>query len=307
MAAAAPTIDNAKAAGRALTDAGAREVMVFGSVARGDAMPYSDIDLVAILDDVDYKQRWQTQLAWQQLAEEAAAKHQADVWVTDVPEWAAQNRLVSSLAAAVRPELVLVATGPRDDSAVRWDKQQALPASDIDAAYDYLQKADALLGTLSCQSTPPRPSRYASYRRAQQQAAVSEIAAALIENALRALGSAAQIDARALHSRDIATITAHLPGDDRAAARALVLSDGLRTYDEVTLWRALDAADYDDRKRLGLPTPSDIATATVAVALTAAALDTLEYASDKIARLHGRRQVNDTIGLAAGSASLVRY
>ena len=29
------------------------------------------------------------------------------------------------------------------------------------------------------------------------------------------------------------------------------------------------------------------------MALTAAALNTLEYASDKIARLHGRRQVND--------------
>ena len=68
MAAAAPTIDDARAAGRALTAVGAREVMVFGSVARGVAVPYSDIDLVAILDDVDYKQRWQTQLAWQRLA-----------------------------------------------------------------------------------------------------------------------------------------------------------------------------------------------------------------------------------------------
>ena len=68
MAAAAPTIDDARAAGRALTAVGAREVMVFRSVARGVAVPYSDIDLVAILDDVDYKQRWQTQLAWQRLA-----------------------------------------------------------------------------------------------------------------------------------------------------------------------------------------------------------------------------------------------
>ena len=132
--------------------------MVFGSVARGDAVPYSDIDLVAILDDVDYKRRWQTQLAWQRLAEEAAAKHQADVWVTDVPEWAAQNRLVSSLAAAVRPELVLVATGPRDDSAVRWDKQQALPADDRAAARalvlsDGLHTYDEV--TLGAPSTPP--------------------------------------------------------------------------------------------------------------------------------------------------------
>ena len=53
---------DAKAAGRALTDAGAREVMVFGSVARGDAGPHSDIDLVAVFDDVDYRTRWQAKL-----------------------------------------------------------------------------------------------------------------------------------------------------------------------------------------------------------------------------------------------------
>ena len=47
--AAAPTIDDARRAGRALTDAGAREVMVFGSVAKGEARPYSDIDLVVVL------------------------------------------------------------------------------------------------------------------------------------------------------------------------------------------------------------------------------------------------------------------
>ena len=36
---AAPTIDDARRAGRAFTEAGAREVMVFGSVAKGEARP----------------------------------------------------------------------------------------------------------------------------------------------------------------------------------------------------------------------------------------------------------------------------
>ena len=58
--AAAPTIDDARRAGRALTDAGAREVMVFGSVAKGEARPYSDIDLVVVLDDLDYRSRRDT-------------------------------------------------------------------------------------------------------------------------------------------------------------------------------------------------------------------------------------------------------
>ena len=60
--AAVPTIDDAKAAGRALTEVGAREVMVFGSVARGDAGPHSDIDLVAVFDDIDYRTRWRAKL-----------------------------------------------------------------------------------------------------------------------------------------------------------------------------------------------------------------------------------------------------
>ena len=70
-----------------------------------------------------------------------------------------------------------------------------------------------------------------------------------------------------------------------------MLIDRLRTFDEVTLRRAREADDYDDRERLGLPTPREIATDTD----TDAALATAEYASDKIARFHGRRQVNDDI------------
>ena len=53
--AAAPTIDDARRAGQALTDAGAREVMVSGSVAKGEAGPYSDIDLVVVFDDLGYR------------------------------------------------------------------------------------------------------------------------------------------------------------------------------------------------------------------------------------------------------------
>ena len=44
---AAPTLEDARTAGRALTDAGAREVLAYGSVVAGGADPVSDIDLVA--------------------------------------------------------------------------------------------------------------------------------------------------------------------------------------------------------------------------------------------------------------------
>lgn len=108
---AAPTIDDARRAGRALTNAGAREVMVFGSVAKGEALPYSDIDLVVVLDDLDYRSRRDTACALEDLAADAVGQS-IDVWLTDVPEWAAQNRCAASFAAAIRADLTACG-GPR--------------------------------------------------------------------------------------------------------------------------------------------------------------------------------------------------
>ena len=53
----APTRVDAEAAAEVLIAAGAAEVLLFGSVARGDAGADSDIDLVAIFADLDYAER----------------------------------------------------------------------------------------------------------------------------------------------------------------------------------------------------------------------------------------------------------
>ena len=52
-----PTMDDAQRAADALVAAGVGEVWLYGSVARGEQHPGSDIDLVAILDDLDYRSR----------------------------------------------------------------------------------------------------------------------------------------------------------------------------------------------------------------------------------------------------------
>ena len=132
--AAAPTIDDARRAGQALTDAGAREVMVFGSVAKGEARPYSDIDLVVVFDDLGYRMRRDTAYALEDLAADAVGQP-VDVWLTDVPEWAAQNRCAASFAAAIRADLMPVAVRRGDDSAIRWDKEQVMATSDTEAAW----------------------------------------------------------------------------------------------------------------------------------------------------------------------------
>ena len=213
-------------------------MLAYGSVVVGGADPVSDIDLVAIFDDVDYKDRWRLKLRLVDIAHDACG-HYMDILVTDVPEWAAQNKMASSFAAAIRDDLVPVAAGAGDDSAVRWDKPQALPDSDIEAAYHHLEQTHGRLSDIS-----PRNQQDNNPWR---HVLPSEGAAVVIEGALRTLGVAAQIDARALHSRDIATVVAHLPDEDQTAVRAPL--SGQVTFDDVTMWRAIRRAHGNEHRR----------------------------------------------------------
>ena len=52
-----PTADDARRAAEVLLQAGVGTVLLYGSVARGDATEHSDIDLIAIYDNIDYDQR----------------------------------------------------------------------------------------------------------------------------------------------------------------------------------------------------------------------------------------------------------
>ncbi len=52
-----PTVSDARRAAAELANAGVSRVLLFGSVAQGKAKVGSDIDLVAMFDDIDYSQR----------------------------------------------------------------------------------------------------------------------------------------------------------------------------------------------------------------------------------------------------------
>ena len=84
----APTIDDAHRAAAALRDMGARQVLVFGSVATATAHPDSDIDLVAVFDDLgDYSTRPDLHQAAVR-ATSAATGHPCEVLITDRPRMA---------------------------------------------------------------------------------------------------------------------------------------------------------------------------------------------------------------------------
>ena len=225
----APTIDDARTAGRALTGAGAREVLAFGSVARGDADPHSDIDLVVILDDLEYRHRRDAAEALEKLAAGATGQC-VDVWLTDAPEWAAQNRRAASFAAAIKGDLVVVAARNGDDSAIRWDKEQVMATSDTEDAWRRLDEVRTHLQRLIRRHHPDHIERSASaageddsrYDHQSDRLVEACTAAAMaIETAFKALGTDAQIDAKLLHyNHRVGPIVEQLPAEDQTAAPA---------------------------------------------------------------------------------------
>ena len=126
---AAPDLAAARRAADELVRAGAGRVLLFGSVARGEAGRRSDIDLVAIYDDLgDYSTRNKRRCALEAKAR-AVTGCSVDVMVTDAPEWAVRTTKVPcSMEARVAGYAVELADAGRR-TAIDWDKEIGLPAS----------------------------------------------------------------------------------------------------------------------------------------------------------------------------------
>ena len=126
-----PRFADAQRAADVLAADGARKVLLFGSVARGEATEGSDIDLVAIYDDIDYATRALTTRQLEASAS-AATGFPVSVFVTDQPEWWMRTTQVrTSLEALVAERgIVLVDRKGKQARQVNWDKEMVMPASD---------------------------------------------------------------------------------------------------------------------------------------------------------------------------------
>ena len=135
----APSVREAQRAADRLAAAGAGRVLLFGSVARGSATADSDIDLVAIFDDIDYTERRHIRSALREAAE-SVVERPVEVFVTDRAEWRRRTREVSASfeAGIAAAALVLV---DRPAGAVRWDKEIGLPDNNTDEALRRLDDA----------------------------------------------------------------------------------------------------------------------------------------------------------------------
>ena len=75
-----PTVADAQRAADGVADSGAGRVLLFGSVARGDAHHDSAIDLMVIYDDLDYSYRRQITARLSRLARSTTSKQVFTAW-----------------------------------------------------------------------------------------------------------------------------------------------------------------------------------------------------------------------------------
>lgn len=299
----APTVDDARRAGRELVDAGACRVLLFGSVAQGQAQPDSDIDLVAIFDDLDYNCRLSRQLDLQTAAR-ACTGHRVQVHVTDWPEWLHRTRRVSaSFEAGIAAETVVLCDRPAAD--VTWDKEIGLPADNIQEALGRLDEAakalNDLLGhtrlsELEQESLIAADRASVDHYRHWRLINVCQSAAMAIETALKSLIALTGEPVRWMHDIDyLVNRAGPRTGEARAALESLAADspdDEGNLYGHVTIWRSAGAY-LADHPEIDLATTSRLAPslATAAAQLVTIAATQIARATDPEAGQPARRVI----------------
>jgi len=136
---------DAVAAAGALAELGAARVLLYGSVAAGNQRNGSDIDLVAVYDDLDRSKVSRDRLREQARAA-AGCEAEVEVFVTDRPEWAHRTRNVaSSFEAHIAPAAIVLFDRPAPPGVVRWRKKISRPADDRSEGLSKLEHAARLV------------------------------------------------------------------------------------------------------------------------------------------------------------------
>ena len=141
---AVPSVADAKRAVAVLANAGAGCVLLHGSVSRGVQTPGSDIDLIAIFDDLgDYSERPALAARLRREAGLATGWH-ADVLVTDWPEWRCRTTKMLTAFERVFADGAITLLN-RPPLSVTWDKPIGRADMDIGEAMGTLRHAVASL------------------------------------------------------------------------------------------------------------------------------------------------------------------
>lgn len=294
---AAPTLDDARLAADALVGAGAREVWLYGSVARGESAPGSDIDLVAVLDDLEYRRRLRVKGELQEAARKACGCR-VEVLVTDRAEWRIQREQVpASFVSAISCDLRLLAYSSNENVEVDWGKDQVMATSNGELALERLRGVLLNLTKIDASCTPSAregeladdddPGDYLLVRGGRL-VILCEAADMAVENAAKAVGVLAGVKAATLWEHDVDAIVGALEPDDTDALRELMAAapDLVKSPDYITMWRT--------RGAYGTPTEGltaqEVATPSFARAIGLVACEVAAYAAGAVERRIGAHQ-----------------
>ena len=140
-----PTVDMARTAARDMADRvpGIRRICLYGSVARGEATPESDVDLLIVFDDIDYAERKRIASRCRSALDDARSgiDHRVSVVVTDTREWSTRSELFTSFERAISADLVDLHQSKEPVIRMNKDKAMDKPTSDLDEAYKRLHEA----------------------------------------------------------------------------------------------------------------------------------------------------------------------
>ena len=130
---AVPTRADARRAADALSDIGARQVLLFGSVAHGEPNNESDLDLVAVFDDLgDYSRRHGLETQARKAVEDACG-WACDLLVTDRVEWSVRSKLATTVESEIAQSCRVLLDLPAAES-IDWDKPIGRPADEREEA-----------------------------------------------------------------------------------------------------------------------------------------------------------------------------
>jgi len=304
--ASAPTAQEAQRVAECLAAAGVGQVLLFGSVARGSAKVGSDIDLVAIFDDLDYRERLGVRSALRAAAE-GVVDSPVEVFVTDRAEWRRRTKEVSaSFEAGIASSAVMLVDCPA--GAVRWDKEIGLADNNTDEALGRLDEASKALHSMRARMLPEDwealepPNDHATRWRLIDVCAAGAMAA---ETALKALAASPGTPAPHKHRIDLPLPPAG-PRTDAlptppAHPETNTVARGDEPYGDLSIWRA--AGTYiADRPDIDLDTVAAMApriaqAATSVTAIAAGELDALAPGAPEVTR--ARHIVELAVGTVA--------
>ncbi|MCY4621733.1 MAG: nucleotidyltransferase domain-containing protein [bacterium] len=245
---ASPCMADAESAAEAVAVEGVSRVLLFGSVARGQAGPDSDIDLVAIHDDLDYSKRRERSDELTRLARRAAGCR-VFVYVTDWPEWTHRsNRVSTSLEYAITSDAVTLYD--RAPNGARWGKEIGMPETNREEAAGRLHNAlRALFGVQSQlrmsvaerDALQDRDPEYYLFALRDRLCLLCAHAQMAMETSLKALINLQGI--RPSRTHDLVRLLSTLRAADRGHVGSLFVNV---TPEEASMWRQAGAYEYAD-------------------------------------------------------------